>query len=53
MARKTTWYVCQECGAVYATGAKLTSEMDDTGKSYVDQLINGRAVGPIKMAIRA
>ena len=30
-----------------------TADIDDSGNPYVDQFINGRAVGPIKMAIRA
>ncbi len=30
-----------------------TADIDTSGNPYVDQFINGRAVGPIKMAIRA
>jgi len=30
-----------------------TEEIDDSGNEYVDQFINGRAEGPIKMAVRA
>ena len=30
-----------------------TADIDDSGNPSVDQFINGRAVGPIKMAIRA
>ena len=30
-----------------------TADIDNSGNPYVDQFINGRAVGPIKMAIRA
>ena len=30
-----------------------TSEIDNSGNEYVDQFINGRAEGPIKMAVRA
>ena len=30
-----------------------TADIDDSGNPYVDQFIHGRAVGPIKMAIRA
>jgi phospholipid/cholesterol/gamma-HCH transport system ATP-binding protein len=30
-----------------------TKEIDHSGNEYVDQFINGRAVGPIKMEIRA
>ena len=30
-----------------------TADIDDSGNPYVDQFINGRAVGPIEMAIRA
>jgi phospholipid/cholesterol/gamma-HCH transport system ATP-binding protein len=31
----------------------LTSEVDDSGNAYVDQFINNRAEGPIKMALKA
>ncbi len=30
-----------------------TADIDNSGNPYVEQFINGRAVGPIKMAIRA
>jgi phospholipid/cholesterol/gamma-HCH transport system ATP-binding protein len=30
-----------------------TSEIDHSGNPYVDQFINGRADGPIKMQVRA
>ena len=30
-----------------------TADIDDSGNPYVDQFINGRAEGPIEMAIRA
>jgi phospholipid/cholesterol/gamma-HCH transport system ATP-binding protein len=30
-----------------------TSKIDETGNEYVDQFINGRAGGPIKMEVRA
>ncbi len=30
-----------------------TADIDNSGNPYVDQFINGHAVGPIKMAIRA
>ena len=30
-----------------------TADIDDSGNPYVEQFINGRAVGPIKIAIRA
>ena len=30
-----------------------TAEIDRSGNPYVDQFINGRAEGPIKMEVRA
>ncbi len=30
-----------------------TADIDDSGNPYVDRFINGHAVGPIKMAMRA
>jgi phospholipid/cholesterol/gamma-HCH transport system ATP-binding protein len=30
-----------------------TSQIDRNGNEYVDQFIHGRAVGPIKMEVRA
>ncbi len=33
--------------------AGTTGDIDDSGNPYVDQFINGRAEGPIKMAVRA
>jgi phospholipid/cholesterol/gamma-HCH transport system ATP-binding protein len=33
--------------------AGTVAEIDQSGEEHVDQFINGRAEGPIKMAVRA
>jgi phospholipid/cholesterol/gamma-HCH transport system ATP-binding protein len=38
-------------GRIIWTGP--TAQIDQSGNSYVDQFIHGRAEGPIKMAVKA